>query len=174
MLELKANKNWPQNCGRELPKVTALVSASAEFVSVRFEVEEPEACYRATVERDGGPCYQDSCVEIFLEVEGGAYRNFEFNSLGHLLSAKGRSRENRVQLSTREYESVIRRAQVRREGGKIRWTLEAKLPRSFNFTGRGNLYKCADLASSPHYLALFKIETPKPDFHRPEFFGQLF
>lgn len=174
MLELRANASWAANCGHDLPKVSAEVSALAEFVLVRFEVEEPEACYRATVGRDGGPCYQDSCVEIFLEVEGGAYRNFEFNSLGRCLSAVGFNRENRAQLSAREYESVLREAKVRREGGKVFWTLEAKLPRSFKFTGRGNLYKCADLAATPHYLSLFKIDTPKPDFHRPEFFGKLF
>jgi hypothetical protein len=35
---------------------------------------------------------------------------------------------------------------------------------------RGNLYKCADKAKTPHYLSAFEVGTEKPDFHRPEFF----
>ena len=39
-------------------------------------------------------------------------------------------------------------------------------------TLRGNLYKCADKAKTPHYLSAFEIETEKPDFHRPEYFRE--
>lgn len=35
---------------------------------------------------------------------------------------------------------------------------------------RGNFYKCADLTASPHFLSWAPIDTPQPDFHRPEFF----
>ena len=27
--------------------------------------------------------------------------------------------------------------------------------------------------SLPHYLSWMPIDTPKPDFHRPEFFGKI-
>lgn len=36
---------------------------------------------------------------------------------------------------------------------------------------RGNLYKCGDGLEQPHYLSWSAIDTPKPDFHVPEFFG---
>lgn len=174
MLELKANMAWPQNRACDLPKVVAEVKASAWFIVVRFEVEEPEACYRAEVRADGGPCFKDSCVEIFLETADGAYRNFEFNSLGKCLSAKGRGREARTGLTLGEYANLSRKAEILRGAPKFFWTLEAKIPASLGFTGRGNLYKCADLARTPHYLSLFEVRTAKPDFHRPEFFGKLF
>ena len=38
---------------------------------------------------------------------------------------------------------------------------------------RGNFYKCASATSQPHYLSWSPIDTPEPDFHRPEFFGKL-
>jgi len=38
---------------------------------------------------------------------------------------------------------------------------------------RGNLQKCADKSASPHWMTAFPVHTPKPDFHRPEFFQSL-
>jgi hypothetical protein len=37
----------------------------------------------------------------------------------------------------------------------------------------GNFYKCADDTAFKHYLSWNPILTPNPDFHRPEFFGEL-
>ena len=37
-----------------------------------------------------------------------------------------------------------------------------------------NFYKCADATALPHYLSWSPIDTPAPDFHRPEFFGELY
>ena len=45
----------------------------------------------------------------------------------------------------------------------------ANLPHSI----RANFYKCGDKTAHPHYLSWSPIDTPKPDFHRPEFFGEL-
>ena len=36
-----------------------------------------------------------------------------------------------------------------------------------------NLYKCGDKLSQPHFLSWKPIETPKPDFHRSDFFEQI-
>jgi hypothetical protein len=36
-----------------------------------------------------------------------------------------------------------------------------------------NFYKCGDHLSKPHHLSWKPIETPEPDFHRPEFFKTL-
>lgn len=38
---------------------------------------------------------------------------------------------------------------------------------------RGNFYKCGDHLAVPHYLSWQPILTEKPDFHRPEFFGDI-
>ncbi len=36
-----------------------------------------------------------------------------------------------------------------------------------------NFYKCGDETAVPHYGAWSPIDTPQPDFHRPEFFGEV-
>ena len=38
---------------------------------------------------------------------------------------------------------------------------------------RANFYKCGDETPEPHFLSWNPIDTPKPDFHLPEFFGLL-
>jgi hypothetical protein len=38
---------------------------------------------------------------------------------------------------------------------------------------RGNIYKCGDALPVPHYVSWRPIDTPDPDFHRPEYFGQI-
>ena len=38
---------------------------------------------------------------------------------------------------------------------------------------RGKFNKCAEATSQPHYLSWAPIKTPAPDFHRPEFFGDI-
>lgn len=40
-------------------------------------------------------------------------------------------------------------------------------------TIRGNFYKCGDLTEQEHYLAWNPVDADHPDFHRPEFFGEL-
>ena len=36
-----------------------------------------------------------------------------------------------------------------------------------------NFYKCGDLTENEHYLAWSEVKTPAPDFHVPEYFGEL-
>ena len=38
---------------------------------------------------------------------------------------------------------------------------------------RANFYKCGDKTAHPHFLSWNPVGTPSPDFHRPEFFGEL-
>ena len=38
---------------------------------------------------------------------------------------------------------------------------------------KGNVYKCGDKLPHPHFLSFFPIDLPKPDFHRPDFFGSV-
>ena len=40
-------------------------------------------------------------------------------------------------------------------------------------TLRANLYKCGDKLCSPHFLSWSKVELEKPNFHSPQFFGEL-
>lgn len=37
----------------------------------------------------------------------------------------------------------------------------------------GNFYKCGDKTAHPHFLSWNPIDIPSPDFHRPDFFGEI-
>ena len=38
---------------------------------------------------------------------------------------------------------------------------------------RANFYKCADMTKRPHFVSWQPIDLPKPNFHCPEFFGEI-
>lgn len=179
---LSANLNWVPNQGKVLPSVLAEVEISDLYFSVSFTVEEPESCFRAEVSEDNGRSWEDSCVEIFLQnpAKPEEYFNFETTSRGYLLAAHGPDRNNREVLSQDDIDKVIRTKQVASVAGNlICWGMTVQIPASLfglnSFEGcvlRGNLYKCGDKSTTPHYLSAFPIETEKPDFHRPEFFQE--
>ena len=177
---LKPNMNWEKNCGISLPTVMANVHNDGTFLQVEFFVEEPLDCFRAEVMEDGGHSWEDSCVEIFIEnpADHSEYFNFETTSRGFILAAHGPDRENRTQLDSARLSQIERTKQLASViGDFISWSVSLRIPASLfglhTFEGvqlRGNLYKCADKAKTPHYLSAFPIETEKPDFHRPDFF----
>ena len=167
--------NWEKNRGIALPTVMANVNADGEFLQVEFFVEEPLDCFRAEVMEDAGHSWEDSCVELFLQspANPSEYFNFETTSRGFILAAHGPDRENRTLLDSAQLTKIERAKQLASViGDFISWSVSLRIPAS-TFEGvqlRGNLYKCADKAKTPHYLSAFPIETEKPDFHRPEFF----
>ena len=172
--------NWEKNRGIALPTVMANVNADGEFLQVEFFVEEPLDCFRAEVMEDAGHSWEDSCVELFLQspANPSEYFNFETTSRGFILAAHGPDRENRTLLDSAQLAKIVRAKQLASViGDFISWSVSLRIPASTfgisTFEGvqlRGNLYKCADKAKTPHYLSAFPIETEKPDFHRPEFF----
>jgi hypothetical protein len=42
-----------------------------------------------------------------------------------------------------------------------------------NIKCKANFYKCGDELSQPHYLSWNNIKSGKPNFHLPEFFGEI-
>ena len=179
---LKPNMNWAQNQGIVLPTVLAEAELTADYLTVRFTVEEPSDCFRAEVKEDNGRSWEDSCVEIFLQnpVNPSEYFNFETTSRGYMLAARGPDRNSREVLPQTEIDSVIRTKELASVAGNlVCWGMTVQIPASIfgmnsyeGVTLKGNLYKCADKAATPHYLSAFEIDTEKPDFHRPEFFRE--
>ena len=61
------------------------------------------------------------------------------------------------------------------------WRLYVFIPYSFirsryssvSTEMRANFYKCGDETEIEHYNTWNKVETPEPDYHRPEFFGKV-
>jgi len=174
------------------PDVRIRIGWSGEFLLLKFIVKEREIL--GTFTQDGSDVYKDSCAEIFLSPENSDhYYNFEFNCLGTCLAQVGTQRENREILGTdilsgiRRISSLERSPYHKYHEGLVDeaevWSLLLVIPSSAfvrdsisNFQGfrmRGNFYKCGDNLETPHYLSWNPVLTEQPDFHRPEFFGEL-
>ena len=127
------------------------------------------------------PC-QDSCLEFFLSpAEGDArYLNIEMNPNCCLYFGIGTGRDDLVRLLPTQGVVALNAHCTRSETG---WDRHHSLPFSllrlffpaFHPHGimRGNFYKCGDLTQQEHYLAWNRVACAEPDFHRPEFFGEL-
>jgi hypothetical protein len=178
---------WLDNGYR--PTVEARVCWTPRFLYVRFRVEEKRIRVRFTKFQD--PVYKDSCVEFFVDPFpelGRGYVNFETNALGTLLAQFGPDRSHRMSLWPEDLADYQAAASIRRpvegEYGAGSWTLEYRLPLELFRklygeeirSGRraaANFYKCGDETEVPHYGAWSPVGTPSPDFHRPEFFGEV-
>lgn len=137
---------------------------------------------------DSSPVYQDSCVEFFMKrVNDDFYMNFEFNCIGTCDAARRLSKEEKSSLSADEYSrirrySTIRSSAFEEQKGIFSWELTVTIPFSLMGLDPNNLpekilanfYKCADDTVSPHFVSWSPIGLPTPNFHCPEFFGEIY
>jgi hypothetical protein len=178
---------WLDNGYR--PPVEVKLCYSRSFLHVRFEVGERRVRVKYVKFQD--PVYKDSCVEFFIDAfpeSRQGYINFETNAAGTLLAAFGPDRNNRKplwpeDLSGFDVVSSIGGPCDGEHGGDT-WTLEYKVPLVLfrkiygqeilpGHRAAANFYKCGDETEVPHYGAWSPVDTPSPDFHRPEFFGEI-
>ena len=177
--------NWPEEYPYK-PTVVFDIARSDSYLFIRYIVEGNSL--KAVYDQDNSPVYQDSCVEFFMKKMGeNEYMNFEFNCIGTCDAAHRTSRDAKVSLSEGEYKAIRRYSSIEgkpfdEKKGVYSWELLVAIP--FEVMGLdpanlpekilGNFYKCADNTDSPHYVSWNPIDTPSPDFHRPEFFGEIF
>lgn len=184
-----------------LPEVTFKIARTAKGLLLKYNVIEEYI--RAVHDKTNDPVYEDSCVEFFLSADKRHYYNFEFNCIGTALISFGTSREDRKWIEPSRIEQIKRFpsmgtkpfAEGVQKKGPYKWELSVYIPFSFfNETDamrnnlqlrsitsragdgkayRANFYKCGDKLPEPHYVSWNRIETEAPDFHRPEYFGEL-
>ena len=112
--------------------------------------------------------------------------NFEFSCIGTINASHRSERNNPTRLNDNELAQVIRYPSCgtrpfQELEGLFTWNLLIAVPMSligieYNnspIETMGNFYKCASGSSQPHYLSWNPINTEKPDFHRPDFFGKI-
>ena len=127
------------------------------------------------------PCL-DSCLEFFFSPSDSEprYINIEMNPNLCLYFGIGTGRNNLVRMLLPGGAQALN-AECEKSSGS--WDLYYELPFSLirlffpNFAPEGrlraNFYKCGDLTKQEHYLSWNRVECEKPDFHRPEYFGEL-
>ena len=155
-------------------------------IYIRFTVLEENT--RAVHKKFNDPVYEDSCVEFFVSFDKENYYNLEFNCIGTILGEYGKTRDSRVKLP----EGLLKKIKATPSLGTTKinivdreteWTLDIVIPASvfkyshpvsiFHGKAYGNFYKCGDRQVVPHYLSWNPVLTGQPDFHRPEYFGEL-
>ncbi len=148
-----------------------------------------EEYFKAEKTESNQNVFEDSCVEFFVSpADDGIYYNLEFNGIGTCLLGTGTSRENRDRADPEIIAGIRRKTSVGRKAvserkGKFEWTITIAVPLGVFFhhkiktlmgkTIMANFYKCGDMLTIPHYITWSPVKTPKPDFHRPEFFGMV-
>lgn len=169
--------------GREYTPVSygqiALIKNIGFAVRLTSYETNPKALYTGYNE----PVYKDSCLEFFASFNNDSplYMNFEANSNGAFLAAVRADRKNKTPI-----DRIVDTAEIKIKGVKNtdNWFVEYILP--FGVIGKlfqkdsfisgdtfmGNIYKCGDETSIPHYGSLYPIDLPSPDFHCPKFFGK--
>ena len=165
------------------PEVTFRIAHSDDALAVMFEVEEDHL--RAVAMSAEENVWEDSCVEFFVENPGGeGYFNFEVNCIGTMLAAKRISRTEATLFNAEQMAQIrcfgsLAKAPIDSRGVGQKWWMVEVIP--FSLLGlksapkslRCNFYKCGDKCDRPHFLSWSPIDKPEPNFHCPEFFGEV-
>jgi hypothetical protein len=178
--------NWPESFP-EKPEVSVEVSNDHEALYLHYRVKGEQL--RAVTTEDQGPVWEDSCVEFFCQVPGDKhYCNFECNCIGSMVGSRRLGRAEEVvpfspdEMGTIERKCTFPREAFEEKDGLFAWEVELRIPLRLIFrekkpafpqTLKANFYKCADKTKKPHFVSWQPIDLPKPDFHCPQFFGEI-
>lgn len=169
-----ATLNWPGEFPYA-PQVEFSIGHTPKSLLLEFRVVEQDA--RAVCKTPNGPVWEDSCVEFFVkDPESEYYYNFETNSICTPLVGCRKSRHDCVHFTPEQHATIKRSCHLPENG---RWSTRMEIPfasiglEQCPKTLRANFYKCGDKTAVAHFLSWSPIDTPSPDFHRPEFFGEL-
>ena len=169
------------------PKALFRIAYTQEAILINYRIEEKSV--RAKYEKDNDAVWTDSCAEFFvIPANDGIYYNIESNCIGTVLGGVGKERHNRERAPQDVLDKIQRWASLGNKSFDERiedstWELSLIIPYSVFYkhqlksfdskTINANFYKCGDELQTPHFISWNRIEAPKPDFHRPESFGEL-
>ena len=178
--------NWPELYPSK-PEVSFKIAHNGEYLFLRFFVEEKEILAKVT--EDNGPVWTDSCVEFFMLIgDKPYYYNTEVTCIGTALLGYRKDRDSAVHADQAIMKQIKRYPSlgtdpINKEQGNFEWNIIVAIPVSAywnsglkTFKGmkaKGNFYKCGDDLTVPHYLSWNPISTENPNFHVPQFFGEM-
>lgn len=168
-----------------LPDVNFKIAYITQSILLEYKVQEKHL--KAIYLKTNQPVYKDSCVEFFISFDKIHYYNFEFNSLGTALVGYGtENRALRQRLPVELIEKIKTKSIVttsKEMGEDNTWVLQLEIPfglfyqESFGslkgLSATANFYKCGDDLPEPHFVSWSKIEAPEPNFHLPQYFGEI-
>ena len=167
------------------PDVRVAIAHSDDYIFLKYFVTENSI--RAVNSQINSSVWEDSCVEFFIHFnDDKGYYNFEFNCIGTPLVGFGKSRSERDLLTTEIVSTIQTESFISKVKKKdaVCWELSVAIPLSvFNHhsfsslsgkEGSANFYKCGDQLPVPHFVAWNNIQSAEPNFHLPEFFGEIY
>lgn len=163
-----------------IPQVFFKIAHSDDKIVLYYHVEEEFV--KAQAIRPNESVWEDSCVELFLSLDNKqTYYNFEFNVLGTGLIGYGPSvKSERNRLTAEQIQSVETLTLVGNKGGQKVWEMFLLIPKDLvgeeglsGKTAHANFYKCGDKLPNPHFISWNPIDFPSPNFHLPQFFGEV-
>ncbi len=165
------------------PKAYAqLAFVKGEGFALKMLCEEKSP--KTTLFNYNDPVCTDSAMEFFASYDNKSkkYLNFEINSAGTFRSAVRIERNDKTSI---DKIIDINKISVKTEKTENEWSVEVFFPLdvikalfgvdSFDsgYTFKGNFYKCGDDTAVPHFGSWSPITLQSPNFHCPEFFGNL-
>ncbi|MBU2871659.1 carbohydrate-binding family 9-like protein [Colwellia sp. E2M01] len=178
---------WYQNGKKQQTQVKLCVNKDILFI--QFIAQDKYSFAKQTQLNNMLIC-EDSCVEFFFSpsgILGSTYINLEVNCCGTLHIAYGASRDERQFISSELAKQIICKTslnsttKVESPADKT-WTVELALPFTVikELTGENinkeqwyaNFYRCGGNIEA-QYAVWNKVEVKAPDYHKPEYFGQL-
>ncbi len=180
------NANWSADYPYK-PAFSFRMAHTSQSLIIEYRVRE--ASIASVAGRDNGRVWEDSCCEFFSQLPGDDfYYNMECNCTGRLLIGCGPVREGRQLAAASVLNKVQRWSSLGSDDialieGDFSWNMVLIIPKDAwfqsnvqSFDGmkmKANIYKCGDKLSQPHFLSWNKIDIETPDFHRPDFFGEM-
>ncbi|HWI90777.1 MAG TPA: carbohydrate-binding family 9-like protein [Flavisolibacter sp.] len=163
------------------PAVCFSIAHNNRCILLKFFVEEKEI--RSNVTKINGAVWEDSCVEFFVLFDETGYYNLEFNCIGTILAAFRKSKNERTVLSEDILKKIETSTKLNKKNNRFYWEMLIMIPVELfvrhsiqslhGIVCKANFYKCGDGLAQPHYLAWANIKTDQPNFHLPEFFGEV-
>lgn len=179
--------NWEKDYPYR-PEVGFEIWHDGQWLHLKYTVNEETTKAEQTIL--GGEVFRDSCVEFFIQPDpenDPHYYNFEFNAAGvmYLACRTGRMDPEyapREILESVKTESTVGPAPFGETALGKPWTLKVDIPITAFFKhsfkswsglkAKMNLYKCGEGLKTMAFVTWAPIDTPKPDYHRPEFFRE--
>lgn len=170
------------------PRVNFKIAHNGSEIYLQYKVEEKYI--RAKYLNDNENVWTDSCVELFISpVNDGSYYNIEFNCIGTNLVGFGYEKANRERAKSDITSGITRLSSlgnmsIEQQEGDFSWLLTLIIPVEVFFkhrlkslsglSAKANFYKCGDELKEAHYLSWMPITFNRPNFHLPEFFGDIY
>ncbi|WP_372776670.1 carbohydrate-binding family 9-like protein [Mangrovibacterium sp.] len=175
-----------------MPKVEVKLAHDNEAVYIIFKVDDRYVRCMSNI--INYRMWEDSCVEFFFSPDlkqPERYFNLETNCGGTALFHYNLEQKRKKFIYAPEKVIQIEIAHSLPElildeiTEPLTWTLEYRLPITLveefadvttplsGTSWRANFYKCGDKTSNPHFITWAEVKHPVPNFHLPEFFGEL-